>query len=82
MKIGYYEPPEQREVFDECEYYVQTIDYHSNVCKFCPVADYVVKSEKLNDKQKQIIESTIYSDDRTICLGSQTDRQKHVEEAI
>jgi hypothetical protein len=50
MKFSYYEPLEGRQVLNDYERDVQTIDYHFKVGKLCPAADSEVKSEQLNGK--------------------------------
>jgi hypothetical protein len=79
-KLNHSEPREHKRDFDDYECDMQIIDYHSNINESCVAADSKVKSIKLNRKQRQVIESTPFSDYNTACLRSEIDPQESVDE--
>jgi hypothetical protein len=80
-KLDCCEPQKRRQVFDDCECDEQIINYRSNVDKPCPVAETVVKSYKINRKQKQVTENIQDLFDKTICLRSEADHETYDKEA-
>jgi hypothetical protein len=61
---------EPKEAVDVLGCNEQSFEYHSKVDKPCAASDTEVKSNKLNFRQSQVIESINNSIESTICLGS------------
>jgi hypothetical protein len=71
---------EGRKVIEQLGCNMQAIKDHSNVDKLCSAADIKIRCDSIIDNQRQIVESTQFSDDSSICLKSETDLQAQAEE--
>jgi hypothetical protein len=59
---------------------IQAIKDYSNVEKLCPTAETKIMYNTIINRQKQIVESTQFLDDNSICLKWKTNIQMRAEE--
>jgi hypothetical protein len=71
---------QRRPIVDVSRCDEQTFERNSNVSEPCPAAETKIKSNPLNDRQRQVAESTPCLVYDITCLGSEIDPQFSVEE--